>query len=116
MSRKKMLLINKNMIAGGIETSLISFVETLKDKLDIEILLFAKVGLLKDRFPSDVKIMEGGKILRSIFYRNYQNKEQNNKSPIRSLKELIIKILSKLKITRFVRLFKFVGQKIKTRY
>ncbi len=54
----KILIVDKSFAVGGIQTSLINMVKELKDKHDVEVLMFNNQGTLKSRFPKDVKVIE----------------------------------------------------------
>lgn len=116
MLKPKMLLVNRNLIAGGIETSLISFVENMKNVADIEVMLFSNDGILKDKLPKDIKILEGGKILRQM-YRDYQiNPTSSGVGSKKSLQAIVKNILGKLGIKKLIKKFALVGQKNKSYY
>ena len=65
MKKLRILLVNKNMIAGGIETSMLSFIENLKNIAEIDVMLFNKSGILIEKLPKDVNVYEGGFILNN---------------------------------------------------
>lgn len=54
---KKILIIDKSFAVGGIQTSLINMVKALKDKYEIDVLMFHNKGTLKKHFPEDVNII-----------------------------------------------------------
>ena len=54
----KILIVDKSFAVGGIQTSLINMVKELKDKHEIDVLMFHNGGILKNRFPKGVKIIE----------------------------------------------------------
>lgn len=56
--KKKVLIVDKSFAVGGIQTALINMVKELKDTCDITVLMFNNDGVLKNRFPNDVKIIE----------------------------------------------------------
>ena len=56
--KKKILIVDKSFAVGGIQTALINMVKELKDTYDITVLMFNNEGVLKNRFPADVKIIE----------------------------------------------------------
>ena len=60
----KILIVDKSFAVGGIQTSLINMVKELKDKHEIEVLMFHDGGVLKNRFPEGVKIIEPGYLMR----------------------------------------------------
>ena len=54
----KILIVDKSFAVGGIQTSLINMVKEIKDKHEVEVLMFHDGGILKSRFPEGVKIIE----------------------------------------------------------
>lgn len=56
--KKKILIVDKSFAVGGIQTALINMVKELKNVYDITVLMFYNDGILKNRFPDDVKIIE----------------------------------------------------------
>ena len=116
MNKTKILLVNKNLIAGGIETSLISFIEAMKDYADIDVMLFNNSGILKDRMPQDIQVYEGGKILRSLNRVCQGSGSQNAGKNKFNLKKSIIKVFKFLGGRKILSAFALVGQKIKKKY
>ncbi len=115
MKKTKILIINKNMIAGGIESSLLAFINHLKDSAEIDLMLFNKVGALLDRVPKDINIITGGKILRSLSA-DYQNNSNQIGSGKIGLKRKLINIAKKLGAKKVMSWFAFCGQKIEKDY
>lgn len=73
MNKKRILVVNYNMIVGGSTTSLISFLNNIdKDKYDVDLLLYKNEGPLFDMIPKDINILKqafkyegrGGKFLK----------------------------------------------------
>ena len=110
-----MLLVNGNLIAGGIETALISFVENMKNVFDIDVMLFANEGILKDKLSQDVKVIEGGKIMRQL-YHDHQIRSEATINSRSSLKAILKNILVKLGAKKIVSKFALVGHKNKNNY
>ncbi len=54
----RILIVDKSFAVGGIQTSLINMVKELKNKHEIDVLMFHNGGILKSRFPEDVNIIE----------------------------------------------------------
>ncbi|MBR6632984.1 MAG: glycosyltransferase [Clostridia bacterium] len=54
----KILIVDKSFAVGGIQTSLINMVKELKNKHSIDVLMFHNGGMLKNRFPEDVNVIE----------------------------------------------------------
>lgn len=55
---KKILIVNNNLIIGGIQKALVSFIEAICDDYEVSLLLFRKEGALIDQIPTNVKIIE----------------------------------------------------------
>ena len=108
-------MVNKNMIAGGIETSMLSFIENLKNIAEIDVMLFNKSGILIEKLPKDVNVYEGGFILRSL-NRDCQTTICNNSDPILKKKKNILKIIKALGARKILSWFAFFGQKLKKHY
>lgn len=75
MIKKKLLIVNYNMIVGGSTTSLLSFLNAInKEKYEVDLLLYKNEGPLFDLIPEDINILrqafkyEGvfGKIIKYI--------------------------------------------------
>ncbi|MBE6701166.1 MAG: glycosyltransferase [Ruminococcaceae bacterium] len=54
----KIIIVDKSFAVGGIQTSLINMVKELKNKHEIDVLMFHNGGTLKSRFPEGVNIIE----------------------------------------------------------
>ena len=57
-TKQKILLVDKSFAYGGIQTSLINLVDALKDRYDIDVLMFYGEGELKSRFPAGVRLLQ----------------------------------------------------------
>lgn len=64
-NKKKILIVQKNLQMGGVETSILNFVKNMSDTLEIEILLFNKTGDLIQLLPNNVKVIEAPPFFRS---------------------------------------------------
>ena len=65
--KKRILIIYTKMILGGATTSLISLLNSLDySKYDVDLLLYENGGVLQDRIPRQVGILEQGKISGNI--------------------------------------------------
>lgn len=62
--KKKILLINKSFTVGGIQSSMINFINEAKNYFDIDLCVFYDNGQLKDRLSTDVKIIKTNKLLQ----------------------------------------------------
>lgn len=116
MNKTKVLIITKNLIAGGIETSMLSFIENMKSIVDIDLMVFNKSGILMDRLPSDIQVFEGGRILRSLNRACQGGNNNNQQSKKIDIKRLIVKCVKALGGRKILSQFAFVGQKIKNEY
>ena len=54
---KKLLIVCDNMHVGGIQKSLVNFLNACRGKYDIALLLLFPKGLLLKEIPSDVKLL-----------------------------------------------------------
>ncbi|HHV95140.1 MAG TPA: glycosyltransferase [Clostridiaceae bacterium] len=67
-AKKKVLIVYTEMILGGATNSLISMLNSFDySKYDVELLLYENKGILQDKIPTGVTILEQAKICRSIF-------------------------------------------------
>ena len=59
MNKKKILIVNYNMIVGGSTTSLISFLNNIDiNKYDVDLLLYKNEGPLFQMIPSNINILK----------------------------------------------------------
>lgn len=58
MTRKRLLIINKSFELGGIQIALANMLEKIHDEYDVTLAVFNQNGPLKDRVPSNVKLLE----------------------------------------------------------
>ena len=54
---KKILIVDKSFVVGGIQTALINMVKELKKYYAVDVLMLYDKGVLKKHFPDDVKII-----------------------------------------------------------
>lgn len=111
MNKIKILLVNKNLIAGGIETSLISFIEAMKDVADMDVMIFSKTGILKDKIPQDVTVYEGGKILRYLNRASENSIKNSTMSVGKKIIKGVLAFLKKIGVKTLLSKFALVGQK-----
>ena len=62
----KILIVNNNLMIGGIQKSLINLLKGVHDKYDVTLLLFSDYGELIKDVPSDVKILYAHKRLKIL--------------------------------------------------
>ena len=60
----RILVQQQDLSLGGIEKSLINFLNVMSDDNQIDLFLFKKVGPLVQSIPENVNVLEGSKILR----------------------------------------------------
>lgn len=116
MDKMKVIMVNKNMAAGGIETAVIGFLQNLKHNIDFDLMLFKKCGALLNRVPDDVNILEGGKILKLLGNTYAGNIQQTKQSFFYRLKKKILKLANKMGAGKVLSNFALVGQKQKREY
>lgn len=58
---RKILIVNNNLMVGGIQKSLVNLLHGIKDKYDVTLLLFAKYGAFLSEVPENIKIIEANK-------------------------------------------------------
>ena len=63
---KKILIINNNMHIGGIQKALLNLLDEIKDKYDVTLLLFCRIGELSESIPKEITVKEAGKRLRIL--------------------------------------------------
>lgn len=56
--KKKLLFVNKNFAVGGVQTSLLNMLNCISDEYDIDLFVYSNRGLLKDKLPSNIKIID----------------------------------------------------------
>lgn len=62
--KKKVLLVNKSFVVGGIQSSLLNLINAIKEDYDVEVCVFYNGGQLKDRLPEGVKVIKTNKLLQ----------------------------------------------------
>lgn len=115
MEKLKLLIITKNLIAGGIEISMLSFIENMKSMFDIDLMLFNKSGIMVDKLPRDIKVIEGKGILKSL-NKACQGENDSNLKLKSNIKQIIIKSVKALGGRKLLSKFVFAGQKLKNEY
>lgn len=66
MEKPKVLILSRNLMAGGIETSYLNFIENMKDSVNLETFLCNYNGILKNKMSKDIKLYEGNKVLKFL--------------------------------------------------
>lgn len=87
----KILIQHRNLIAGGIESSLLNFINELKSKADIDLYLFNNDGALSKYLPKDINIIVGNKNLNKIHKANQITSKSKH-----TFKNFVRGILSKI--------------------
>ena len=62
--KKRILLINKSFVVGGIQSSMLNLINEIKDDYDVDVCVFDYHGELKDRLPEGVKVIKTNKLLQ----------------------------------------------------
>ena len=52
--KKRILIINKSFVVGGIQSSMLNLINEIKDDYDIDVCVFHNEGQLKDRLPEGI--------------------------------------------------------------
>lgn len=63
---KKLLFVNNNMKAGGVQKSLVNLLRAIHGKYDITLLLFSKNGALIADIPDDVKVISCSGLMKYL--------------------------------------------------
>lgn len=94
VNKKKVLVVSKSLLAGGIEKACLNFIQQLKNDVDIELFLCNNSGKLKSEVPSDIPVIEANKLVRYFTRTNFENN---------SIKDKRSRI--KLAIKKFIKFF-----------
>ena len=62
--KKKILIVDKSFVVGGIQSSMINLIKSTKDIYDIDLCVFNNEGEFKDRLPKDVRVIKVNPLLR----------------------------------------------------
>jgi glycosyltransferase involved in cell wall biosynthesis len=73
--KKRILIVNNNLITGGVQRSLVNLLNQIKDSYDITLFLFSNSGEYVKCIPSQVKVIEASPILRSLGMSQTQTRE-----------------------------------------
>lgn len=111
MNKSKVIIVNKNLIAGGIETAVLALIENIKNEVDIDLMLFNKCGALLDRAPKDIEIIEGGRLLRLLGNTYAGNPQQKAESNLARFKKKVLKTLNKMGARKLLVNLSLFGQK-----
>lgn len=66
MAKKRILIINKSFELGGVQMALVNMLEAIHDEYEITLAVFNPNGPLKERIPSDVKLLELSPIVQVL--------------------------------------------------
>lgn len=109
----RILIVDKSFAVGGIQTSLINMVKELKDKHEIDVLMFHNDGILKNRFPEGVKIIEPCFLMR---LHGMTAAEAKKKGLFTYLMRMLTGVFDRLFTNRFSIWFALLFQKIMRGY
>ena len=112
---KRLLILSNNMSIGGIERSLICFLDNLKNIYDIDIYLNSKTGYFLKDIPENIKILNNSKILNRFCAAN-ENKKIQEMYKINKIKKIIILIFKFFKINKLVKFIGYRSIRIKNNY
>ena len=62
--KKRILLINKSFVVGGIQSSMLNLIQEIKDDYEIDVCVFYNAGQLKERLPEGIGIIKVNPLLR----------------------------------------------------
>ncbi|MBQ8522130.1 MAG: glycosyltransferase [Clostridia bacterium] len=116
MKKLDVILVNRNMVAGGIETAILGFMQNLKEYVNFDLLLFNKCGTLLSRVPKETRVLETGRILRLLGNTYAGNIQQKSTTVSYDIKKKILKFAKKLGAEKALGKFAFVGQKQNKKY
>ena len=94
---KKILIVNNNMDAGGIQKSLLNLLNQLSDKYDISLLLFSKSGIFLKDVPDNVRIVDVANVYNILGL----SKNDLKKQPILFLLKAFLKLIARIFNKRF---------------
>lgn len=63
---KKIIIVNNNMKVGGVQKSLYNLLWNIKDRYDITLCLFRRIGAYADQLPPEVKVIECDSLFRFL--------------------------------------------------
>lgn len=66
VTKKKVLIVNNNLVSGGVQRSLVNLIKQVKKDYDITLFLFSKSGEYVKNIPTDVKIIEAAPLLKIL--------------------------------------------------
>lgn len=64
--KKRLLIVNNNLVAGGVQRSLINLINEIKYDYDITLFLFFNGGEYKEEIPNEVNVMEASLFLKLL--------------------------------------------------
>ncbi len=62
--KKRILIVNKSFVVGGIQSSMLNMINALKEDYDIDLCVFYNNGQLKDRLPEGINVIKTNKLLQ----------------------------------------------------
>lgn len=107
--KPKILLVSRNLMAGGVESSSINFIENMRDSLDIDAFFCNFDGILKSKFPTNITVHKSNKYLQFFSGADSSVSQIGQRSKLKTLIRNIVKFFfKKLGIKKF---FKFLAVK-----
>lgn len=91
--KKKILLVTRNLVQGGVERSLLNFIEFTKEHFDLEICLLQKTGELLNELDKSIYVYETKGLLRKM---GYDGNRSNLKNPIQKIENFFQRATRKL--------------------
>ncbi|PGT89049.1 glycosyltransferase [Bacillus sp. AFS040349] len=65
-NRKKIVIVNNNLVTGGVQKSLVNLLNEIKDKYEVTLFLFSNTGEYKKSIPHQVKVIEANPFLKLL--------------------------------------------------
>ena len=62
--KKRILLINKSFVVGGIQSSMLNLIHEIQDDYEIDVCVFHDAGKLRDRLPEGIRVIQTNPLLR----------------------------------------------------
>ena len=117
MAKQKVLIVSRNLMAGGIETSYLNFIQNMKNSVELETFLCNKSGILKQKLPEDIVLYEGNKILKFLTPADGVSGKEKNQKLKKILRKIIKFFYNLLGFKKFLKFYAIkTTKKIKKEY
>lgn len=103
-NKKKVLLVSRNLMAGGVETSSINFIQNMKDDIDLEAFFCNYDGILKNKIPDGTKVYDGNKLLKFFSGADNYVVKMGQRSKFKNLVRNVVKFFyNKFGVKKFLK-------------